>query len=534
MKLASHLKQSPYGVFYFRIVIPLSLRPLFGGQCEVKRSLNTKNPTTARRLAYMLWTHTAHRLGEAKRAMAGYDPKQFNPNDPSTWPSAADDARQWIAKIGAITIEADPNKPGDSEAAMRALNMLSRGRAPSFSDDDLENIGRIEDHYTPPPLSVAPVDTTIRFSQAKDIYLQLVEKEPQLKPKTLMEMRTVFESFLKWSHKPNDPQLSQIDRPMIERFMNHLLLEEPNKRTKTKGLSQATVKKQLSFLNGLFTNRKSDFPKGHDLPTTGVTPYRRGTQKRIQRTSRYLPFDSAELKTIFAPGNLGQAKKPHEFWCPLLGLYLGARLEEICQLRFSDIRREDDLTVVHIVAEAEKVQPGNKGGGKTQMTKADYLKAHQVLTGESLDDLAGVKSAQQSLSQKHTGTSLKNEHSERSLPLHADLVALGFLDYLDDARLLEPDGRIFPYLHNASNGYGDVPSEAFARYLDKLEITDSKKTFHSFRSTVNNRLQKKPVGLSEELCRLYLGQEVDSMQRQCAWGVASSRCRITATRLLPK
>lgn len=477
MKLASHLKQSPYGVFYFRIVVPVSLRPLCGGQCEVKRSLNTKNPTTARRLAYMLWTHTAHRLGEAKRAMAGYDPKQFNPNDPSTWPSAATDARQWIAKIGEITIEADPSKPGDSEGALRALDILAKHRgARSVDSADLENIGRLGDYYTPPQTTAAPVDTTIRFSQARAIYLELVDKEPHLAVKTRGEMRSVFEHFLQWTKNPHDPQLSQIDRPMIERYMNHLLLEKPNVRTKQLGLAQSAVKKQLSFLNGLFKNRKSDFPKGHEIPTEGVTPYRKGTQKKIQKKNRYQPFDSGELQKIFAPETLGKLVKPHEFWCPLFGLYLGARLEEISQLRLSDISQQGELTVLTIRA----------------------------------DESAKAK------------TRLKTESSERSVPLHRDLIALGFMDYLDDVRMVAPEGRVFPYLHFSSSGFGDVSSEGFARYLDSIGIIHTKKTFHSFRSTLNNHLKKK-LFLPEEVCCLYVGQEVDSVNTRHYTDVMTAR-----------
>lgn len=179
MRLASHLKKSPLGVYYFRLVVPQALRPLCNGQREIKRSLHTRDPATARRLAYMLWAQTELRLREAKRAMSGYDPTKFNPNDPSTWPGAAGDARTWIAKIGDISIEADPSKPGDSEAALAALRQLSDRGGGHSSDSALASIGPIE-HFHTPPQPQLPAVTSIRFSDARDDYLKIVRKEPSL------------------------------------------------------------------------------------------------------------------------------------------------------------------------------------------------------------------------------------------------------------------------------------------------------------------------------------------------------------------
>ncbi|MDE0855477.1 MAG: hypothetical protein OSA97_13750, partial [Nevskia sp.] len=355
MRLASHLKRSPLGVYYFRLIVPKSLRPLVHGQREIKRSLHTRDPATARRLAYMLWAQTELRLREARRAMSGYDPTKFDPNDPSTWPSAAGDARGWIAKIGGVTIEADPSKPGDSESAIAAIRQLSGRGDGGSGESELGNIGVIDQFYTPPPSPPPPTAyKSVHFSEAKDDYLKIVTKEAEkgdLAAGTLIEMTGAFTRFLDWSSSPHDPQLSQIDRPMMERYMKHLLLDEPNKNTRSKGLSPGTVKKQISFLNGLFTHCKSSFPKGHDLPTENLSPYRRGTKHKTEHKARYRPFDSSELKIIFAPENLGKVRKPHEFWCPLLGLYLGARLEEICQLRLKVSEQRGDLTVLHIVSE---------------------------------------------------------------------------------------------------------------------------------------------------------------------------------------
>lgn len=51
--LATHLKVSRHGIFYFRIAIPTHLRPQFGKR-ELLYSLHTRDPAKAKRLAYTL------------------------------------------------------------------------------------------------------------------------------------------------------------------------------------------------------------------------------------------------------------------------------------------------------------------------------------------------------------------------------------------------------------------------------------------------------------------------------------------------
>ena len=127
MRLPTHLKISPHGVFYFRIVIPLCLRPMFHGRREFKKSLFTHDPKLAKLWAYALSARVGAKIEEARQAMKkNYDPARFNPNDPSTWPGAADIGRYEIEFNlgGAIKLKVDPNIPGDHEKAMEAAQKL--------------------------------------------------------------------------------------------------------------------------------------------------------------------------------------------------------------------------------------------------------------------------------------------------------------------------------------------------------------------------------------------------------------------------
>lgn len=57
--------------------------------------------------------------------------------------------------------------------------------------------------------------------------------------------------------------------------------------------------------------------------------------------------------------------------------------------------------------------------------------------------------------------------------------------------------------------YSHTPSRSFRNYLRKLGIIDSRKVFHSFRSTSNNRLKQNGVP-EEDRCQ-FIGHEHDTV-----------------------
>jgi len=82
--LATHLKTSRHGIYYFRITVPAALRARFGKN-ELIYSLHTHDSAKAKRLAYTLTSQTHVLFGKM-----AYDPNRFNPFDVSTFPTTAD------------------------------------------------------------------------------------------------------------------------------------------------------------------------------------------------------------------------------------------------------------------------------------------------------------------------------------------------------------------------------------------------------------------------------------------------------------
>jgi integrase len=127
------------------------------------------------------------------------------------------------------------------------------------------------------------------------------------------------------------------------------------------------------------------------------------------------------------------------FWLPLLLLYSGCRVNEICKLRISDVGHESGVRFINIEWEDD-------------------------------DEAAGIAGR------------VKNVSSERRVPIHPDLVDFGFLEFVSKARGCT-SGRLFPELR--PNRYGKLYSTVSQRFSDSflpgLGLKTSKTSLKSFR-----------------------------------------------------
>lgn len=144
------------------------------------------------------------------------------------------------------------------------------------------------------------------------------------------------------------------------------------------------------------------------------------------------------------------SKYPHRWWMPMLGLFTGARVNEIAQLKVSDIDQVDGFWVIHI--------------------------------RQSLDeDLVG-KSAK-----FKTRARVKCASSIRSIPIAQELIDAGFLEFVEEMR--KRHARLFPHLSHRicpktglPDGTGYAPSFKiqFRKYINEFSKAEYL-GFHSFR-----------------------------------------------------
>lgn len=131
-------------------------------------------------------------------------------------------------------------------------------------------------------------------------------------------------------------------------------------------------------------------------------------------------------------------------WGMLLGMFTGARLNEICQLDIADVQQDGDVWFLNITDE----------GNDTK--------------------------------------SVKSKAGRRNVPLHAELILLGFLDFVESRK---SGARLFPdYKFITNGGYGrNLSRWCNDVFLPKLGIKQPGLVFHSFRHTVVTRLSQADV-----------------------------------------
>ena len=266
---------------------------------------------------------------------------------------------------------------------------------------------------------------------------------------TLEDMRTFKEAVLRLpKNRSKLPQYRNLSTREL------LKLEIPakdrmNPRNAQKYLSRTKAFLNWSRLNGFIAS---------DIG--GVLTYKL-PERSIKRR---LPFSHTDLRKLIQSEEYkkGLHRKPYHFWLPLLGMFTGARLNELCQLHLSDVRRLSNIWVISI-----------RDGGDRRV---------------------------------------KNETSIRDVPIHSKLTELGFINFVGRQKRAGQE-RLFPELKSHRDGYGGSASKWFCDYQERcgvkvLDEVRELKSFHSFRHTVSTILANSTApGLYERVINQILGHE---------------------------
>lgn len=157
------------------------------------------------------------------------------------------------------------------------------------------------------------------------------------------------------------------------------------------------------------------------------------------------PFTTSELKKIF---NIKTYPNPKcrdnqaKFWIPLIALFQGCRLNEICQLDVDDIVAYEGLECISINANAKD-------------------------------------------------KSVKNKSSQRIIPIHPVLKDIGFTRYIYYQSKTKKHKLFSELTYRSQSGYKSIIQKWFARYLDSIGIKGKDKVFHSFRHTFETKALEK-------------------------------------------
>ncbi len=191
----------------------------------------------------------------------------------------------------------------------------------------------------------------------------------------------------------------------------------------------------------------------------------------IDYESSRVAFTDAELKTLFEQDNPASENyikgfsNPINYWLPLIALYTGARLAEICQLHLSDIKQE------------KAIASGN---------------SHWCIDINDDDD-----------------KKLKSKNSKRQIPIHRNLINTGLLNYVDEL-IAKGETKLFPNAARNSDQFGKQ-SQWFGAYSSGAGVAGKNTTFHSFRHCFCSHLAESHT--PEDIVTALSGHQYNSLAK---------------------
>lgn len=314
-----------------------------------------------------------------------------------------------------------------------------------------EELRRIEGEVSATPELVPLVDEDDTWDAA----LECWKKERAPSPKTANDVASQIQRFK--SHVGALP-LSVLTPDHVEQFKT-LCLEKD-------GVEHGRVNTILSLLSPLVTlAMRKKLTKLASNPFSG-TKYPAKLVELNRKTVR-TAFTTDQLNAVFASPVWTRGHRPGKgggdaaFWLPPLAVHTGARVEDLCRLTVADMVQRDGVWCFHLHDSKRESRTGNRS----------------VM---------------------------------RHVPIHRNLLRLGWLDYVESRRSAGGAAWLFPDL--STNQYekrGAVFSNWFNEYLrSPIGIQDPALVFHSFRHTFQT--YGELAGISGHIIDELIGHAPDS------------------------
>ncbi|MCC4115285.1 hypothetical protein LLG90_07985 [Aromatoleum toluclasticum] len=443
--------------FAFRIAVPDDLRPLLHVR-EIVRSLKTQTRQVAAPRALALASQVLQLFSEL-RDMAKRDDKDgiqidfgFKIN---------------MNQFGFKTAEATDVKPGEAAEAVEAVLRLQQRL-----DQDQPQVP-VAAAWPTPSLAVMSVTTPSLNEAIRDflkgqhgaseswrgklaitlgMYLELAGDVPlqDLKQATISEM---FELICRlpnqWKSIQKRDGVSV--REIAEQEHRGPLVAPATFTNQHKACMTAFI----NWARAKYTDQ--GFPPGLSLDKVEY----RGTRKRGENKQRAFTLD--ELKRLFEGPEMAaiaaDSTQHHKFWLPAICVFTGARIGEVCQLNpQTDIRQDGEGIWHFILSEDTEAADGVRKAIKTKTT--------------------------------------------RLVPMHAKLIELGFLGYLERVKATGSKS-IFPAWKPVRGRAGRQPGDWFGDFLRDIGLHGVENNLgkallgaHAFRHTMLSHGQAQGLNLT--------------------------------------
>ncbi|WP_328805645.1 site-specific integrase [Sabulicella rubraurantiaca] len=363
----------------------------------------------------------------------------------------------------------------------RELIRRAKGEVPTvFTDPGSEEIGPVPERYPPasPPLAqpVPPTPPVPKASELVGLFLEVRGSRDNATHKQRGEEHATIRRFMEVAGDKNPADYGRGD---VTRYLNTLrqlpssygkspkdagrtladIIADPARAGQAR-VTERTAEKHLNALRQFFQYAVDVGQMRVATRVELVDGHRFGAATEGAREQRDV-FTPEELRRLFAsPVWAGRHPffrdkrgehviRDAHFWLPLLALFHGARLEEMADLKRGDVRRDGGLWSLHI-----RPAPGRR---------------------------------------------LKNKNASRVIPLHPEMVKLGFPQHImavtnDDADPIFAD--LTPRGKDMRRGV-DV-TKWFTRYRRAIGLARDGLTFHSFRHTAITRISDAITDLQQK------------------------------------
>jgi len=264
--------------------------------------------------------------------------------------------------------------------------------------------------------------------------------------------------LLRWAPKnvTTDPLLSKLS---FEEVI------EAGRKMGTEPLAPATLERHRRFLVSFFRHLEDSLA----IPSSPMRAFKKPAEDDTVRPAspaRY--FEDENLQSIFNWETfIPWATKPQLWWAPMIGLFTGARVNEVCQLKIADI-----------------VDLAGQWCFSLQKTEDEDLAKNPRLKRTSRQ-------------------SMKGKGCTRIIPIAQPLLDAGILDYVGDVRATG-HRRLFPHLSAGTNRrtgetnahYSQTLVAEFGRYMKTLGFGRGI-GFHAFRHTLVTNLSASGASHSD-------------------------------------
>jgi len=344
--------------------------------------------------------------------------------------------------------------------------------------DDFESMNEVAEQLLSWERLIAPPGSAVRQQLLKELLVKDIEVmevqrnrllgqvrlTPKDAPPSPRAMPTLLSVFFEW--KKTQKEVRTIDTyhayvGEFERLVGALPVASLSLRHAEKfrdelaerGLVRTTVKNRVDGLamllryglqKRLYDSQANPFA---DLDLDQVPARPEWEERRA--------YEVNELNQLFHSPVFTRGARPSGqavescYWAPILGPFVGSRLEEISQLRVEDVQRINGVWALRIA---------------------------------NLDESQHLKTAS----------------SYRLVPLHDEVIQCGFLDYVEQVKKAGHQ-RVFPS-HRNNNKYkrwGNALGKWYSGYLDDIGMDDERLCYQSFR--FNFKQQLAVCGVEDEV-----------------------------------